>query len=142
MEENHFIPNSPDQIIEKTSKSVRENKSKDSKAEAVDNLKKSGVKIKFDWSKFKISIGSAFTLLSLYLFLACVSYLFTWTLDQDKVFNRSLFELLFNSSQEPVENWLGKFGAWSSHLLIYRLFGISSFILCFQPGCKFISLLK
>ncbi len=131
MEENHFIPNSPDQIIEKTSKSVRENKSKDSKAEAVDNLKKSGVKIKFDWSKFKISIGSAFTLLSLYLFLACVSYLFTWTLDQDKVFNRSLFELLFNSSQEPVENWLGKFGAWSSHLLIYRLFGISSFILCF-----------
>jgi len=131
MEENHFIPNSPDQIIEKTSKSVRENKSKDSKAEAVDNLKKSGVKIKFDWSKFKISIGSAFTLLSLYLFLACISYLFTWTLDQDKVFNRSLFELLFNSSQEPVENWLGKFGAWSSHLLIYRLFGISSFILCF-----------
>jgi len=131
MEENHFIPNSPDQIIEKTSKSVRENKSKDSKAEAVDNLKKSGVKIKFDWSKFKISIGSAFTLLSLYLFLACVSYLFTWTLDQDKVFNRSLFELLFNSSQEPVENSLGKFGAWSSHLLIYRLFGISSFILCF-----------
>ena len=131
MEENHFIPNSPDQIIEKTSKSVRENKSKDSKAEAVDNLKKLGVKIKFDWSKFKISIGSAFTLLSLYLFLACVSYLFTWTLDQDKVFNRSLFELLFNSSQEPVENWLGKFGAWSSHLLIYRLFGISSFILCF-----------
>ena len=131
MEENHFIPNSPDQIIEKTSKSVRENKSKDSKAEAVDNLKKSGVKIKFDWSKFKIILGSTFTLLSLYLFLACISYLFTWTLDQDKVFNRSLFELLFNSSQEPVENWLGKFGAWSSHLLIYRLFGISSFILCF-----------
>ena len=69
--------------------------------------------------------------MSLYLFLACVSYLFTWTVDQDKVLNRSLFELLFNSSQEPVENWLGKFGAWSSHLLIYRLFGISSFILCF-----------
>lgn len=131
MEENHFIPNTSEQTSEKTSKSVRENKSKDSKAEAVDNLKKSGVKIKFDWSKFKITIGSAFTLLSLYLFLACISYLFTWTLDQDKVLNRSLFELLFNSPQEPVENWLGKFGAWSSHLLIYRLFGISSFILCF-----------
>ena len=131
MEENHFVPNATDKLVEKASKSGKENKSKDSKAEAVDNLKKSGVKIKFDWSKFKISIGSAFTLLSLYLFLACVSYLFTWTLDQDKVFNRSLFELLFNSSQEPVENWLGKFGAWSSHLLIYRLFGISSFILCF-----------
>jgi S-DNA-T family DNA segregation ATPase FtsK/SpoIIIE len=131
MEENHFVPNATDKLVEKASKSGKENKSKDSKAEAVDNLKKSGVKIKFDWSKFKIILGSTFTLLSLYLFLACISYLFTWTLDQDKVLNRSLFELLFNSSQEPVENWLGKFGAWSSHLLIYRLFGISSFILCF-----------
>ena len=131
MEENHFIPNTSDQSSEKTSKSVRENKSKDGKAEAVDSLKKSGVKTKFDWSKFKISIGSAFTLLSLYLFLACISYLFTWTLDQDKVLNRSLFDFLFDSAQEPVDNWLGKFGAWTSHLLIYRLFGISSFILCF-----------
>jgi S-DNA-T family DNA segregation ATPase FtsK/SpoIIIE len=131
MEENHFVPNATDKLVEKASKSGKENKSKDSKAEAVDNLKKSGVKIKFDWSKFKIILGSTFTLLSLYLFLACISYLFTWTLDQDKVLNRSLFELLFYSSQEPVENWLGKFGAWSSHLLIYRLFGISSFILCF-----------
>ena len=131
MEENHFIPNTSDQSSEKTSKSVRENKSKDGKAEAVDSLKKSGVKSKFDWSKFKISIGSAFTLLSLYLFLACISYLFTWTLDQDKVLNRSLFDFLFDSAQEPVDNWLGKFGAWTSHLLIYRLFGISSFILCF-----------
>ncbi len=131
MEENHFIPNSPDQSSEKTSKSVRENKSKDGKSEVVENAKKSGVKTKFDWSKFKIIIGSAFTLLSLYLFLACISYLFTWTLDQDKVLNRSLFAFLFESSQEPVNNWLGKFGAWSSHLLIYRLFGISSFILCF-----------
>ena len=93
--------------------------------------KKTSVKRKLDWSKFKIILGSTFTLLSLYLFLACISYLFTWTIDQDKVLNRSLFEVLFNSSQEPVENWLGKFGAWTSHLLIYRLFGISSFILCF-----------
>jgi S-DNA-T family DNA segregation ATPase FtsK/SpoIIIE len=131
MEENHFIPNTPDKLVEKPSKSGKENKSKDGKAEAVDSLKKSGVKTKFDWSKFKISIGSAFTLLSLYLFLACISYLFTWTLDQDKVLNRSLFDFLFDSAQEPVDNWLGKFGAWTSHLLIYRLFGISSFILCF-----------
>ena len=131
MEENHFVPNTPDQTSEKTSKSVRENKSKDGKAEAVENSKKSGVKTKFDWSKFKITIGSAFTLLSLFLFLACISYLFTWTLDQDKVLNRSLFDFLFDSAQEPVDNWLGKFGAWTSHLLIYRLFGISSFILCF-----------
>ena len=132
MEENHFIPNTPDNSDDKTSKSGKENNSRDGKAEADEkSSKKTSVKRKLDWSKFKISLGSIFTLFSLYLFLAYISYLFTWTVDQDKVLNRSLFELLFNSSQEPVENWLGKFGAWSSHLLIYRLFGISSFILCF-----------
>ena len=132
MEENHFIPNTPDKLVEKPSKSGKENKSRDGNVEAEEkSTKKTAEKRIIDWSKFKIILGSTFTLLSLYLFLACVSYLFTWTVDQDKVLNRSLFELLFNSSQEPVENWLGKFGAWSSHLLIYRLFGISSFILCF-----------
>ena len=132
MEENHFIPNTPDKLVEKPSKSGKENKARAGNIEAEEkSTKKTAEKRKLDWSKFKIILGSTFTLLSLYLFLACISYLFTWTLDQDKVLNRSLFELLFNSSQEPVENWLGKFGAWSSHLLIYRLFGISSFILCF-----------
>ena len=132
MEENHFIPNTPDKLVEKPSKSGKENKSRAGNVEAEEkSTKKTAEKRIIDWSKFKIILGSTFTLLSLYLFLACISYLFTWTVDQDKVLNRSLFELLFNSSQEPVENWLGKFGAWSSHLLIYRLFGISSFILCF-----------
>ncbi|MEY3126959.1 MAG: hypothetical protein RL273_1130, partial [Bacteroidota bacterium] len=132
MEENHFIPNTPDKLVEKPSKSGKENKSRDGNVETEEkSTKKTAEKRIIDWSKFKLILGSTFTLLSLYLFLACVSYLFTWTVDQDKVLNRSLFELLFYSSQEPVENWLGKFGAWSSHLLIYRLFGISSFILCF-----------
>lgn len=34
MEENHFTPNTPEQTSEKTSKSVRENKSKDGNIEA------------------------------------------------------------------------------------------------------------
>ena len=132
MEENHFIPNTPDNSDDKTSKSGKENKSRDGNVEAEEkSTKKTAEKRIIDWSKFKIILGSTFTLLSLYLFLACISYLFTWTLDQDKVLNRSLFDFLFDSAQEPVDNWLGKFGAWTSHLLIYRLFGISSFILCF-----------
>ena len=103
MEENHFIPNIPDQSNKKTSKSIRENRFEDGEVNADNNSsKKTSVKTKNDWSKFKIILGSSFTLFSLYLFLACISYLFTWTLDQDKVVNLSLFELLFNSSQEPV----------------------------------------
>ncbi|MFM6934278.1 MAG: DNA translocase FtsK 4TM domain-containing protein, partial [Flavobacteriales bacterium] len=56
---------------------------------------------------------------------------FTWTEDQDRILNRSFVDYIFNSTEAPVQNWLGKFGAWSSHLLIYRLFGITSFGICF-----------
>ncbi len=86
---------------------------------------------KIDKQKLKIVFGSLLTLLSIYLFLACISYFFTWTKDQDRLLNRSLIDFLFDTNQTPVSNWLGKFGAWISHFLIYRLFGISSISLCF-----------
>lgn len=86
---------------------------------------------RFDKKKVKTSIGMLMVLMACYLFLACLSYLFTWKVDQDRVLNKSLFEFLFSSDDEPVENWLGKFGAWTSHLFIYRWFGISSFGICF-----------
>lgn len=44
--------------------------------------------------------------------------------------NKGLFEFLFEDNDEPVANWLGKFGAWSSHLFLYKWFGISSFGFC------------
>ena len=34
MEENHFIPNTPDKLVEKPSKSGKENKSRDGNVEA------------------------------------------------------------------------------------------------------------
>ncbi|MFN5845098.1 MAG: DNA translocase FtsK 4TM domain-containing protein, partial [Flavobacteriia bacterium] len=73
------------------------------------------------------------------MFLSCLSYIFTCTEDQDRVLNKGLFEFLFDGSEEPVSNWLGKFGAWASHLLIYRWFGLSSFgftVLLFISGVK------
>ncbi len=86
---------------------------------------------RFDKKKVKTGVGIGLVLLSFYLFLACLSYLFTWTIDQDRVIDKSLIEFLFESDEEPVSNWLGKFGAWTSHLMIYRWFGISSFGICF-----------
>jgi S-DNA-T family DNA segregation ATPase FtsK/SpoIIIE len=41
--------------------------------------------------------------------------------------NKGLFEFLFDGDERPVENWLGKFGAWTSHLLIFSWFGVASF---------------
>ena len=45
--------------------------------------------------------------------------------------NRGFVAYIFNSDLPPVENWLGKFGAWTSHLLIHRGFGLTSFGLVF-----------
>lgn len=80
--------------------------------------------------KVKSAIGILLILLSFYLFLSFLSYLFNWQADQDRVMNKGLFEFLFEENDRPVENWLGKFGAWASHLFIYRWFGISSFGFC------------
>lgn len=80
--------------------------------------------------KVKSTIGVLLILLSFYLFLSFFSYLFNWQADQDRVMNKSLIEFLFETNDEPVANWLGKFGAWCSHLFMYRWFGISSFGFC------------
>jgi S-DNA-T family DNA segregation ATPase FtsK/SpoIIIE len=73
----------------------------------------------------------ALILVSFYLFLSCLSYIFTWQIDQDRVMDKGLFTFLFENNKEEAANWLGKFGAWISHLLIFRWFGISSFAFAF-----------
>ena len=81
--------------------------------------------------KLKSSIGIGLIVLAFFLFIANSSYFFTWKMDQSRVIDKSLFNFLFDGSEEPVSNWLGKFGAWSSHLLFYRWFGLSSFFIPF-----------
>ena len=86
---------------------------------------------KVDQRKAKSITGSLLLLLSIYLFLSFLSYLFTWKLDQDIIFSHSFFDLLFNSSDIEVANWLGKFGTWASHIFMYEWFGIVSFVFSF-----------
>ncbi len=85
---------------------------------------------RFNRKKAKSTIGAILILLSFYLFLGFVSYMLTWDLDQNRVMNKGLLDFLFEKNQEPVANWLGKFGAWMSHLFMYEWFGISSFGFC------------
>ncbi|PHR29570.1 MAG: cell division protein FtsK [Fluviicola sp.] len=89
------------------------------------------LKDRFNKKKVKTSIGVGFLIFSFFIFLAIFSYLFTWQEDQNRLINKGFFEFLFEASDVPVSNWLGKFGAWTSHLLVYRWFGISSFALPF-----------
>ncbi|MBX5439680.1 MAG: hypothetical protein IRZ29_09085, partial [Thermoflavifilum sp.] len=52
-------------------------------------------------------------LISIFLFIAFTSYLFTWKEDQDKIFSLS-YHILFNN-EVTVENLLGRLGAYISH---------------------------
>lgn len=72
--------------------------------------------------------GIIFLLLAVVLFISFTSYLFTWQEDQDKVLRHSWNVLLKEDMQ--VQNLLGRFGAWSSHLFFYKGFGVASFLIC------------
>jgi S-DNA-T family DNA segregation ATPase FtsK/SpoIIIE len=73
-------------------------------------------------------VGAGSLLLSIFLFISLSSYLFVWQEDQASVFNKGV-GILFNDSIH-VHNLLGKLGALVSHFLIYKAFGIASFLIC------------
>jgi S-DNA-T family DNA segregation ATPase FtsK/SpoIIIE len=136
MEDNEYIPKSSansfqpkeDPIAPKAKKAAA-NPSKPQAEKKARNVE--ALKNRFDLTKVKLVFGATLSLLSIYLLLACVSYLFTWTQDQDHLLNRDFLGYIFNKDVPAAENWLGKFGAWSSHLLIYDGFGIGAFGLVF-----------
>jgi DNA segregation ATPase FtsK/SpoIIIE, S-DNA-T family len=72
--------------------------------------------------------GSIFLLLAVLFFIAFTSYLFTWDEDQDKVFKEG-YKLLLGTDTK-MANLMGSFGAFISHLLIYKGFGIASYLFC------------
>lgn len=83
-------------------------------------------------------LGIFLILMSGVLLLALTSYLFTWKVDQDKLFNKTWLDVIFDPEIE-IDNWLGTFGAVISHQLINNGFGISSFVfvlLTFLVGFK------
>ena len=70
--------------------------------------------------------GTVSLLLAVFLFIAFVSYFFTWEEDQDKANSSSI---LFNVSIE-VANLLGRVGAFASYFFISNGFGIASLFIC------------
>jgi S-DNA-T family DNA segregation ATPase FtsK/SpoIIIE len=72
--------------------------------------------------------GAVFLLVSVFLFIAFLSYLFTWREDQDKIFRG--ISILAPSHDVKVANLLGNLGAYISHLFFYKGFGIASFLIC------------
>jgi DNA segregation ATPase FtsK/SpoIIIE, S-DNA-T family len=89
--------------------------------------------------RFSLAFGFFLVLFALYLLIAFFSYLFTGKADQ------SVIEALGNStlieSGKEAENWLGLYGAITSHFFIFRWMGISAFLippLLFLVGFKMV----
>jgi S-DNA-T family DNA segregation ATPase FtsK/SpoIIIE len=101
-------------------------------------------KFKFSFSffqdpRFILASGFFFIIIALYLFTAFISYLFTGKADQ------SVVEALWNTnlleSGQEAENWLGLYGAITSHYLMFKWLGISAFAippLLFLVGFKMV----
>lgn len=121
-EDNEYIK---EKSSEKKKTPRKKTVSKESNGTVLNNLSD-----RFNKKKLKTTIGVVMILLSFYLFLSFVSYLMTWDIDQDRVMNKGLLDFLFEENETPVANWLGKFGAWTSHVFMFNWFGISSFGFC------------
>ena len=69
----------------------------------------------------RLVLGSFLVIFGLLIFISILSYFFTGESDQS-ILNR------FTSRAIQSNNWLSKIGAWISHFLVFKGFGIASFI--------------
>src|SRR5690606_36883436 len=75
--------------------------------------------------QWRLGFGFLFLLLGIYSFFSFVSYLFTWTADQDQlVAARGLGDYLFTSDQVAA-NWGGRLGAFLSHVFLFEGVGLA-----------------
>jgi S-DNA-T family DNA segregation ATPase FtsK/SpoIIIE len=86
--------------------------------------KRGQLSMNFDSERVSKLFGMFLLFLSFYLFIAFTSYFFTWENDHDVVFRFS-WEMFLGDI--PVDNWLGRLGAFLSDGIIYWGFGVASF---------------
>jgi S-DNA-T family DNA segregation ATPase FtsK/SpoIIIE len=77
--------------------------------------------------RFSLAMGFVLIMMGIYLFIAFISYLFTGKADQSVV--EALWNTSIIDSGKEAENWLGLYGAVTSHFMIFRWMGISAFFL-------------
>jgi S-DNA-T family DNA segregation ATPase FtsK/SpoIIIE len=72
--------------------------------------------------------GAVSLLIAIFLFVAFTSYIFTWQEDQDKVFQFGI--KIFAVDDVKVNNLMGVLGAYVAHNIIYKGFGLASYLFC------------
>lgn len=79
--------------------------------------------------RFRFILGLVINIFAIYIAFTLLSFFFTGKIDQSKVENIPLGDLLTNKG--TVANWGGVRGAYISDLLINRWFGVPSFLILF-----------
>lgn len=72
--------------------------------------------------------GTLSLLFSTFLFIAFTSYLFTWREDYSEASKG--ISVLFKSLDKPISNLMGRLGAYISHAIIFKGFGLASYLFC------------
>jgi S-DNA-T family DNA segregation ATPase FtsK/SpoIIIE len=126
MGDNEYIPKEKDKVKSENDLPKGKPVNTDKKQTRTKEKKESPINTK----KIRTILGAALVLLAVFLFVSYVSYFFTWKIDQDAILTTSFFDYIFNSAIPAPENWLGKFGAWMSHMLIFNSFGVTSIGIC------------
>ncbi len=89
--------------------------------------------------RFHLAGGFFLVVLSLYLLISFISYIFTGQADQSVA--EAVFDTDLKASGLEVENWLGLIGALAGYIFIYRWFGLASMLippLLFIVGAKIV----
>jgi len=80
--------------------------------------------------QIRLGIGIFLVLTGVFICFSIISYFFSWTQDQDKLFNTaSMWDFVWTGTDQPVSNWGGRFGAAISHILVYKGAGIASLVM-------------
>ena len=74
----------------------------------------------------QIIFGGFLFLLSIYLVIAFSSFFINWKADNSIVLDANFTDIITN---QEINNSLGGLGAYLAHTLIYRLFGLSAYLI-------------
>jgi DNA segregation ATPase FtsK/SpoIIIE, S-DNA-T family len=80
-----------------------------------------------DDRRLHLTVGFFLIVLAVFLFLSCLSYLFTGKIDQSVV--ESIGDSSMMEAGADAANWMKLWGAVVSHYLIFKWFGIAAFLI-------------
>ena len=91
----------------------------------------SSLKAFFRSQRLKKTLGLFFLLMSVFLSLAFISYLFTWRTDDAWLDGKTINWRFLTDTSLEVNNMMGRVGAVLAHLFVKKWFGVASFLLPF-----------